>query len=424
MMRGEPPDADDHTLQELASSDVGADCCVISKEALEGAESPTTMRLHGWVQDREVLMLVDSGSSHSFICETLAEQLHGVTACNSAMAVRVANGGVMQCDRELPAYAWRTQGVTFHTDLKVLPLGCYDVILGIDWLAQHSPMNVHWKEKTMYFDYEGARVHLQGARADTTQCQQLSGDDLDCLLRRSGVVRVIHLCTVAEEGVTATELPVPRAVSDLLQEYNHLFAEPRGLPPRRAFDHSIPLLPGAKPVNVRPYRYSPAQKDEVESGGRHARPGHHRAELQPICLAGPVGSEEGSHLAFLCRLPTLECGDREEPLPSSGHRRVARRARWRQVLDQPGPAPGVPPDPHEAGRRAQDSIQDPQRPLRVPGADIWTHRGSGNVSGRHEHGVGTAQPPRRPRLHRRHLSAQCHDGGACQSVETSLSATG
>lgn len=98
----------------------------------------------------------------------------------------------------------------------------------------------------------------------TTQCQQLSGDDLDSLLQRSGVARVIHLCTVADDGVHATELPVPSAIADLLREYNHLFDEPRGLPPRRAFDHTIPLLPGAKPVNVWPYRYNPAQKDEVE----------------------------------------------------------------------------------------------------------------------------------------------------------------
>lgn len=135
MMRGDPPDIDDVMTQEPAPSDHGADCCVISKEAVEGADSPTTMRLHGWVQDREVLMLVDSGSSHSFICEELAEHLQGVKACKSTMAVRVANGGVMQRDRELPACSWRTQGVTFHTDLKVLPLGWYDVILGIDWLA-------------------------------------------------------------------------------------------------------------------------------------------------------------------------------------------------------------------------------------------------------------------------------------------------
>lgn len=38
----------------------------------------------------------------------------------------------------------------------------------------------------------------------------------------------------------------------------------RGLPPQRKFDHAIPLMPGAQPVNIRPYKYRPAQKDEIE----------------------------------------------------------------------------------------------------------------------------------------------------------------
>jgi hypothetical protein len=29
-------------------------------------------------------------------------------------------------------------------------------------------------------------------------------------------------------------------------------------------DHQIPLLPGARPVQMRPYRYAPALKDEIE----------------------------------------------------------------------------------------------------------------------------------------------------------------
>jgi hypothetical protein len=36
------------------------------------------------------------------------------------------------------------------------------------------------------------------------------------------------------------------------------------LPPRRACDHKIELIPGAKPVNVRPYRHKPELKDEIE----------------------------------------------------------------------------------------------------------------------------------------------------------------
>ena len=264
MMHSESVDISEPSARDDAVSDRSADCCVISKEALDGGESPTTMRLHGWVQGREVLMLVDSGSSHSFICESLATQLQGVVKAKHPLTVRVANGGVMRCDQELPACPWQTHGVTFDTNLKVLPLGCYDVILGIDWLAQHSPMKVHWLEKTMDFDYKGDTVHLQGARANISQCHQLSSDELTELLQRSGVARMVQLYAAEQGEPIITEVPVPAEVEALISEFGHLFEEPKGLPPQRSFDHTIPLLPGAKPVNVRPYRYSPAQKDEIE----------------------------------------------------------------------------------------------------------------------------------------------------------------
>lgn len=45
----------------------------ISQQALTGTESSTSFRLRGWVQGLEVLMLVDSGSSHSFIDSTFAK---------------------------------------------------------------------------------------------------------------------------------------------------------------------------------------------------------------------------------------------------------------------------------------------------------------------------------------------------------------
>lgn len=43
-----------------------------------------------------------------------------------------------------------------------------------------------------------------------------------------------------------------------------LFEVPSGLPPRRACDHTIPLIPGAPSVAVRQYRYKPALKNEIE----------------------------------------------------------------------------------------------------------------------------------------------------------------
>jgi hypothetical protein len=39
---------------------------------------------------------------------------------------------------------------------------------------------------------------------------------------------------------------------------------PNSLPPKRACDHTIPLIEGATPVNIRAYRYPPNLKDEIE----------------------------------------------------------------------------------------------------------------------------------------------------------------
>jgi hypothetical protein len=57
---------------------------------------------------------------------------------------------------------------------------------------------------------------------------------------------------------------VPQPIQDLLSGFRELFSDPQSLPPRRAVDHHIPLILGAQPINMRPYRYSPQQKNEIE----------------------------------------------------------------------------------------------------------------------------------------------------------------
>ena len=58
--------------------------------------------------------------------------------------------------------------------------------------------------------------------------------------------------------------PVHPSLESLLTEFHDIFNKPEGLPPQRTCDHSIPLLPGAKPPNIRPYRMSHSQKNLVE----------------------------------------------------------------------------------------------------------------------------------------------------------------
>jgi hypothetical protein len=62
--------------------------------------------------------------------------------------------------------------------------------------------------------------------------------------------------------------PEPDAISpeiaNLLQQFTSVTSEPTGLPPSRDCDHAIPLIAGAHPPNLRPYRVPHMQKDAME----------------------------------------------------------------------------------------------------------------------------------------------------------------
>jgi hypothetical protein len=53
--------------------------------------------------------------------------------------------------------------------MKILPFGCYNIILGDDWLEEFSPMWVHWRQQRMRFRYKGQHISLQGILGDGTQ---------------------------------------------------------------------------------------------------------------------------------------------------------------------------------------------------------------------------------------------------------------
>jgi hypothetical protein len=62
-----------------------------------------------------------------------------------------ADGSPMESAAMIPQFTWFMQGHTFKYDARVLPLKCYDVILGADWLEDHNPTWIHWKQKLMKF---------------------------------------------------------------------------------------------------------------------------------------------------------------------------------------------------------------------------------------------------------------------------------
>ncbi|GJU69087.1 transposon ty3-G gag-pol polyprotein [Tanacetum coccineum] len=53
-------------------------------------------------------------------------------------------------------------------------------------------------------------------------------------------------------------------VEQVLIQFDEVFEVTKDLPPPRSHDHQIPLMPNTPPINVRPYRHPPNQKDAIE----------------------------------------------------------------------------------------------------------------------------------------------------------------
>lgn len=172
----------------------------------------------------------------------------------------------MTCDSMIQNLQWLVQGHSFISSLGILPLKCFDMILGEDWLETVSPMWVHWAKKIMRFTYQGQRVELHGVQPQMEQCSAISTDCLSGLIRRHAVQHCFQLKVfgsiedIQEQSVCTTDIQsqedLPDAIKQLLLEFQDLFQKPKSLPPPRSFDHHIQLLPGSSPVNIRPSKYS------------------------------------------------------------------------------------------------------------------------------------------------------------------------
>ncbi|XP_048527388.1 uncharacterized protein LOC125506673 [Triticum urartu] len=254
-------------LDAPADPDPEPECCVLSTHAVAGTESPRTIRLRALVGNQVMLLLVDSGSTHSFISQAFAERVHAQSVSVPAVEVRVANGERMTCNSMVQGLNWWIQGHTFTTDMRQLELGAYDGVLGMDWLEQFSPMSCHWLDKTLTFEYHGGTITLQGVRQKQLEqveeiepeqlCKWHAGNDI-------WYMAVLDLPRAPEPPATKIPPSVQSVLTDFADVFADVFAEPKGLPPHRRYDHAITLVDDARPANSRPYRYSPLQKDEIE----------------------------------------------------------------------------------------------------------------------------------------------------------------
>ncbi|GKA81036.1 gag-pol polyprotein [Tanacetum coccineum] len=218
-------DGNDETYEDCVGDMVGVtDNPQITLNALSGLNSYQTMRVRGRVGKQMVHILVDCGSTHNFLDIHTAKKLGCRLDNTTPMQVSVANGQRMMSTSICQDFKWSFQNEVFTSDVMLLPLGGCVMVLGIQWLDTLEDMQCNFKKLIIKFNHKGRQL----------LCQMES-----------------------VESVSAE-------VEQVLTQFDEVFEIPKDLPPQRSHDHQIPLMPNTPPINVRPYRHPPSQKDAIE----------------------------------------------------------------------------------------------------------------------------------------------------------------
>ena len=269
-------ESDDESGNEKAEKEEEEVKPHISVHAINGIVSKgyKTMRVTGHVNKRDLHILIDSGSTHNFLDVEVAKKVGCMLTSINPMRVDVADGNSLSCISACKGLNWTLQGTKFQTDVLLLPLGNCDMVLGVQWLETLGEIKWDFKQLRMEFVIEGKKHVLRGSFAKA-KLKTISSRGVQKLISQGSECSMVQLCSLQLRGApdlhcfsngikVIKEDSIHEAVQELLEQYEHLFKEPTGLPPHRTHDHKIPLKEGTSAVNVRPYRHSSFQKDVVE----------------------------------------------------------------------------------------------------------------------------------------------------------------
>jgi hypothetical protein len=252
-----------HNLQEASTvGDVGRSLHRINA-AIDGRQADhqsSVVEIEGKINDTRISVLIDPGATLSYITPNVAEsnKLKKLKHVKSWL-VQLATGTKRKVAEFVPDFEFSLDGQSIKTDLNILPLGSYDMIIGMDWLERHKAILNCYTKMLSYKDDSDTTRTTQGIPKPVS-VRQISAMQLKKCMRKGCQVYAIQVTNLAEKE----DKPKLEDFA-ILRDFRDMFVdEIPELPPRREIDFSIDLLPGSAPISKVPYRMSLPELTELK----------------------------------------------------------------------------------------------------------------------------------------------------------------
>ena len=98
----------------------------------------TMVEVAGNIAEQSVSILIDPGTTHSYITPRIVEICaFKKLKHNKSWLVQLAIGTKRKVSEVVEKFPLVMDGSVTYVDLNVLPLGSYDILIGMDWLKVH-----------------------------------------------------------------------------------------------------------------------------------------------------------------------------------------------------------------------------------------------------------------------------------------------
>lgn len=149
---------------EPTVGDAGRSHCVFA--AVDNRQSnhqSTVIEASSVLHDSSISILFDSGASNSFISPLVVERC-GLMATSQGekWQVELASGSKLVVEKFVQYCSLSIGALSTKVNLRILPLGSYDVVLGMDWLSAHRAIIDCHRKAVRCFDDSGKEVEIVG----------------------------------------------------------------------------------------------------------------------------------------------------------------------------------------------------------------------------------------------------------------------
>jgi hypothetical protein len=147
-------------LEEPAAPDItGANALVVSLHTLAGIRTDKTLLLPVTINSERLLALMDTGSTHNFLNGDTMSRLRLAMADDEHLRVMMANGDRLPCTGIACDVPVIINDESFSITCVGMRLGCFDFILGVDFMETLGTIQWNFRALTLSFQRQGRRIH-------------------------------------------------------------------------------------------------------------------------------------------------------------------------------------------------------------------------------------------------------------------------